>query len=77
MTIEEVFKAAEEAADKWWNTTHKDSLYQKKADYYRDMMQDLRAIGRTDEEIWHEFITGAFIYGFCEAHKDIFDKEKV
>jgi len=75
MTIEEILKSAEETSDKWWNSTHKDNLFQKKSEFYKAMMQDLRAIGKTDEEIWHEFITEAFIYGFCEAHKDEFEKE--
>ncbi len=76
MTIEEVLKTAEESANRWWNSHSDKEMYWKKSDFYRDMMQDLRAIGRTDEEIWHEFITGAFIYGFCEAHKEVFEKEK-
>lgn len=76
MTLEEAYKLAERKSEEWWNQKAATDVCRDKTEFYKCMMQDLKAIGRTDEQIWHEFITGAFICGFFEAIKDqiVFDE---
>ena len=45
--------------------------------FYQDMMKDLRAIGRSDSEIFREFITGAYASGYMDAKKDEYEFEKL
>jgi len=64
-TFEEIFKEAYDKADE---------EYAKAApNFYKDLMQDLRAIGRSDDHIFHEFITGAYASGYMEAKKDEYE----
>lgn len=74
MNVGELFEEAEKASETWWSEKHENDVCPTKAEFYNNMMQDLRAIGKTDEQIWHEFITDAFIFGFMTARKDRNDK---
>ena len=59
MKLNEIVSEGTKKAEEWWSKVP--------PNFYADMQQDLRAIGRSEEHIWHEFITQAFEYGYCEA----------
>ena len=60
-------KEAQEKAEEWYRRIPQH--------FHKDMMQDLRAMQKSDEHILHEFVTDAFLYGYLEAHKEEWDKE--
>jgi hypothetical protein len=70
MTLQEAYKLALESAERWWEYIPLQSFYPKKWMFYRDMMQDLRAMQKTDEHIWHEFLTEAYLTGYLTALAD-------
>lgn len=77
MTLEEAYRLAEASAERWWNYIPEQSIYPKKWMFFRDMMQDLRAMQKTDEHIWHEFLTEAYLTGYlCALADRIEDAEK-
>jgi hypothetical protein len=55
--VEIISKKAREMAEGYYGMHKKSELYQK---------QDLKAWGKTDEEILMEFITTAYWYGYMD-----------
>ena len=63
--IEELLEESQRKAEEWYKKVP--------PNFYRDMQQDLRAFGRSEEHIWHEFITGAFEAGYWAAKKEEYE----